>query len=344
MSFARLWAVLAILLPALAALIANLSSVDLAYHLRAGGDILDGAGIPRADAWTFTAVGQPWLDQQWGAQVILAAVYRLAGWTGLVLLRAVLVGLLFALVLQVCRVRGADLRRAAWLTLAAFVVSAVALGLRPQLFGMVLLALVLVILAVRRERPRLVWAIPVIVAVFRMTKRHYTHVSDQLTLHGYTPQRRVHNTVLIPIGGIQRAVVEALRYGESLSDDVRGIYVDVDPVGTERVKRDWETWGGGVKLVVLSSPYRSLMEPLLEYIEQVQREHPGGYVTVILPEFVPKRLWQHLLHNQHALLIKGALLFKPNVVVTSVPFHLGRAEAAVKAAEPAVGSVTDVAS
>jgi hypothetical protein len=166
MSFARLWAVLAILLPALAALIANLSSVDLAYHLRAGGDILDGAGIPRADAWTFTALGQPWLDQQWGAQVILAAVYRLAGWTGLVLLRALLVGLLSALVLQFCRVRGADLRRAAWLTLAAFVVSAVALGLRPQLFGMVLLALVLLVLALRRDRPRLMWSIPVIVAVW----------------------------------------------------------------------------------------------------------------------------------------------------------------------------------
>ena len=166
MSFARLWAVLAILLPALAALIANLSSVDLAYHLRAGGDILGGAGIPRADAWTFTALGQPWLDQQWGAQVILAAVYRLAGWTGLVLLRALLVGLLSALVLLVCVVRGADLRRAAWLTLSAFVVSAVALGLRPQLFGMVLLALVLLVLALRRDRPRLMWAIPVIVAVW----------------------------------------------------------------------------------------------------------------------------------------------------------------------------------
>ena len=67
------------------------------------------------------------------------------------------------------------------------------------------------------------------------------------------------------------------------------------------------------------------MEPLLEYIEEVQQEDPGGYVTVILPEFLPHRLWQHLLHNQHALLIKGALLFKPNIVVTSVPYHLGRA-------------------
>jgi hypothetical protein len=77
------------------------------------------------------------------------------------------------------------------------------------------------------------------------------------------------------------------------------------------------------------------MEPLLEYIEQIQNDDPTGYVTVILPEFVPKRIWQHLLHNQHALLIKGALLFKPNVVVTSVPFHLGRRVGAFAAA-PAV--------
>ena len=75
---------------------------------------------------------------------------------------------------------------------------------------------------------------------------------------------------------------------------------------------------------MLESPFRSLMEPLLEYVEQVQANNPDGFVTVILPEFVPRRIWHHLLHNQHALLIKGALLFKPNVVVTSVPFHLGR--------------------
>src|SRR5262245_45961924 len=166
MSFARLWAALAVLLPALAALIADLSSVDLAYQLRAGGEILDGLGIPRSDTWTFTAFGQPWLDQQWGAQVILAAVYRLAGWTGLVVLRSVLVGAVFGLVFLFCRRRGADTRRAAWLALAAFVVSAVALGLRPQLFGMVLLALVLVLLAQRRERPRVIWAIPVLVVVW----------------------------------------------------------------------------------------------------------------------------------------------------------------------------------
>ena len=79
-----------------------------------------------------------------------------------------------------------------------------------------------------------------------------------------------------------------------------------------------------VPLVVLESPYRSLMEPLLEYIEQVDSERPDDFVTILLPEFVPARWWHHLLHNQHALLIKGALLFRPNVIVTSVPFHLGR--------------------
>jgi hypothetical protein len=165
-SFARLWVALAILLPALAALLANLSSVDLTYHLRAGGEILDGAGIPRTDGWTYTAFGEPWFDQQWGAQVVLATAYRLAGWTGLVLLRALLVGSLFGLLFVACRLRGADIRRSAWLAIAAFVVSAVALGLRPQLFGMVLLALTLVILAMRRDRPRLVWAIAPIVAVW----------------------------------------------------------------------------------------------------------------------------------------------------------------------------------
>ncbi|HEY2905044.1 MAG TPA: APC family permease [Vicinamibacterales bacterium] len=166
--------------------------------------------------------------------------------------------------------------------------------------------------------------IPLIVAVFKATRRHYDHVASQLTLRGYAPQRRVHNTVIIPIGGIQRAVVEALRYAETLSDDVRAIYVDVDPAGTTQIKKDWETWGGKVNLVVLSSPFRSVMEPLLEYIERVENERPEDYVTVILPEFVPARWWQHLLHNQRALLIKGALLFRPNTVVTSVPFHLAR--------------------
>ena len=194
-------------------------------------------------------------------------------------------------------------------------------------FGAIVTGIVLVIVAITKtlEGAWIVLVlIPIIIAVFKATRGHYDHVSSQLTLRNYTPQARVHNTVLIPIGGMQRAVVEALRYAETLSDDVRAVYVDVDPTATDHIKRQWLVWGGRVKLVVLDSPYRSVMEPLLEYIEQVENDREDDYVTVILPEFVPARWWQHLLHNQRALLIKGALLFRPNTVVTSVPFHLAK--------------------
>jgi amino acid transporter len=194
-------------------------------------------------------------------------------------------------------------------------------------FGAVVTGIVLVVVAITKTLEGawiVLLLIPIIIALFKATRRHYDHVASQLTLRNYTPQRRVHNTVLMPVGGLQRAVVEALRYAETLSDDVRAVYVNVDQTATEQMRKDWEIWGGKAKLVVLESPFRSVMEPLLEYIEQVENERTDDYVTVILPEFVPARWWQHLLHNQRALLIKGALLFRPNTVVTSVPFHLAK--------------------
>jgi amino acid transporter len=164
--------------------------------------------------------------------------------------------------------------------------------------------------------------IPLNVIFFRATRRHYDIVASQLSLKGWQPHTVRSNTVLVPISGIQRAVVGALDYAKTLSADVRAIYVNIDTAETERLKSQWAQWGDGVPLVVLDSPYRSLMEPLLEYVERLNVTKPGDYITVVLPEFVPARWWHHLFHNQRALLIKGALLFKPNTVVTSVPFHL----------------------
>ena len=134
---------------------------------------------------------------------------------------------------------------------------------------------------------------------------------------------RAHNTVIVPIGGVHRAVVTAVQYANAGREPgrARGLR-GRGPAVTEEIRKQWAEWGQGVPLVVLDSPYRSLMEPLLEYIEQADDERPDDFVTVLLPEFVPARWWHHLLHNQRALLIKGALLFKPHIVVTSVPFHL----------------------
>jgi hypothetical protein len=166
--------------------------------------------------------------------------------------------------------------------------------------------------------------IPVLVALFKGTRRHYLHVAAQLSLRDWNGGPRQHSTVLVPIGGVHRAVLQATGYARSLSDDVRALFVDMDPAATAQVRSDWVRWGDSTRLDVLPSPYRSLMEPLLDYIDALQTAKPEDYVTVILPEFVPARWWQHLLHNQSALLIKSALLFRPRVVVTSVPFHLER--------------------
>src|SRR5207248_1273102 len=124
-------------------------------------------------------------------------------------------------------------------------------------FGATVTGIVLVIVAITKTLEG-AWIalllIPTIVALFKATRRHYDHVASQLTLRGYEPPPRKHNTMLIPIGGIQRAVVEALRYAETLSDDVRAVYVDVDAAATEHLKREWEKWGQRVQLIVLDSP------------------------------------------------------------------------------------------
>jgi hypothetical protein len=167
-SLAMLWVFLAIALPTLAALLAPLPAVDLAYQLRAGGEILDARAIPTIDTWTLAAAGRPWTDQQWGAQVVLAVVYRLAGWTGLAVLRAALVAVTCGLLLALVRRRAPRLGSigATLLVLAAFVVMAIALALRPQLFAIPLFVLTLLLLADRDAHPRRLWWLPVIAALW----------------------------------------------------------------------------------------------------------------------------------------------------------------------------------
>ncbi len=103
---------------------------------------------------------------------------------------------------------------------------------------------------------------------------------------------------------------------------MRAVYVNVNPDSLVAAQAGLAVWGSHVKLVVLQSPFRSMTEPLLDYIDRMEQEHPDDYITVVLPEFVVKHWWHHLLHNQSALTLKAALLFRPRVVTTSVPFHL----------------------
>jgi amino acid transporter len=164
--------------------------------------------------------------------------------------------------------------------------------------------------------------IAILIMIFVAIRRHYEDVAGQLSLEGYGTPEEMSHTVLVLVGDLHRGVVEALQYARTLSPGAKAVYVETDPERTRRLEEKWGRHGLGVPLVVLNSPYRSLLGPLLEYVQHVT-ERPGKHVvTMVIPEFIPARWWQHLLHNQTALLIKGALLFRRNVIVTDVPYHL----------------------
>jgi len=165
--------------------------------------------------------------------------------------------------------------------------------------------------------------IPLLVFMFRAIHKHYVGVAKQLSTQGLDELRPIKHTVLVPISGIHRGVVAALQYAKSIAPDhVQAVYVDFDEEATVKLREKWERWGAGVQLVVLPSPYRELTRPLLRYITRLEKKNENDVVTVLLPEFVPAKWWQHLLHNQSSLMLKGALLFKEGVIVISVPYHL----------------------
>jgi len=164
--------------------------------------------------------------------------------------------------------------------------------------------------------------IPLLVVGFRAIYRHYDTVAHELSLEHLVEEPPVNNTVLVLVGDLHMGVVKALRYAQSLSPSPKAVYVELDPSATARLEERWSKGGCGVPLVVLASPYRSMLRPLLDYIGRIRERDANSVVTIVIPEFVPRRWWQHLLHNQTALLVKGALLFRRGVVVVDVPFHL----------------------
>jgi amino acid transporter len=170
------------------------------------------------------------------------------------------------------------------------------------------------------------WIVIVLIAILIMTfvviRQHYQDVARQLSLEGYGAPAEMTHTVLVLVGDLHRGVVEALQYAQALSPSAKAVYVETDPERTRRLEEKWGRHGLGVPLVVLNSPYRSLLGPLLEYVDHLTGRPGKHVVTMVIPEFIPARWWQHLLHNQTALLIKGALLFRRNVIVTDVPYHL----------------------
>jgi amino acid transporter len=167
--------------------------------------------------------------------------------------------------------------------------------------------------------------IPCQIALFLAIHRHYEEVAHQLSIEDRAPSAPpTGHAVLVLVGDVHRGMLPALEYAHALSPSARALYVEVDPDRTRRLEDRWGKLGSGMPLVVLRSPYRSVVAAVLEYLDHLQRQMPRQLITIILPEFVPARKWQLFLHNQTALLIKGALLFRKGIIVTSVPYHLAR--------------------
>ncbi|HEX8552910.1 MAG TPA: APC family permease [Abditibacteriaceae bacterium] len=165
-------------------------------------------------------------------------------------------------------------------------------------------------------------AIPFIVMLLRRINLHYQSVSQQLSLSDYRPSQAMRHHVLVLAPDIHRGVIPALQYARSISEDAKGLHIATDPQREKRVRKRWTQWSRGIPLVVLDSPYRSLVAPVVEYIERLQKQEPNSIVTLVVPEFVPTGWFPKLLHGQAALLLSVKLRYMKGVVVVSVPYHI----------------------
>jgi amino acid transporter len=192
-------------------------------------------------------------------------------------------------------------------------------------FGAACTALVMMIFAITKFSSG-AWLVIIIisalVALFSIINRHYRDLARRLSLEHYgVPPRVVRNRVILPIGGVHRGTLAALRYARTLSDDVTAVHVSVDPLETRRIQEKWETWGEGVRLVIIESQFRRFMEPLQVYIDEIyQKRQQNEVITIVVPQFVPRQMWTNALHTNTAAALRRMLMFKKNIVITNVPY------------------------
>ncbi len=167
--------------------------------------------------------------------------------------------------------------------------------------------------------------IPVLVVFFYAIRRHYSDLARQLSLDAFGPPARVdRHRVIVAVSGVNRGTLAGLHYARALSQDVTAVYVAADAEMAAEVEKKWGRWGAGVRLVIVHSPYRLLIEPLLDYVRQVAaRRQPNEVLTIVVPQFVPRKRWHNLLHAQTAMMLRLALMFERGIVITSVPYQVG---------------------
>jgi amino acid transporter len=170
--------------------------------------------------------------------------------------------------------------------------------------------------------------LPLLIMLFRGIHAHYTQADAELAAETPVDPHEISHQVIVPIASLNQVARQTLAYAQSIArgddDVVTAVHVTDDPDAVEKMRLKWEEWHVGVTLTIVESPYRSLVGPLLAYIDAMHAHDPHKTLTVVLPEMVPAHWWEHVLHNQTALRLKGALLFRPGIVVADVPYHLSK--------------------
>jgi amino acid transporter len=198
--------------------------------------------------------------------------------------------------------------------------------------GAVATAIVMLVFAITKFREGawvVIILIPILVLTFFRIHYHYKDLAHSLSLEKFDglPARQTRHRVIVPVSGVHQGTLEALRYARLLSSDVTAVHISIDVAETEKVKKKWVSWGEGTRLVILDSPYRLFIEPLLGYLEEViKSRQPNETITVVVPEFIPSRRWHNVLHMHTAALLRSELLSKPGVVVTDVPYQVKERE------------------
>ena len=163
---------------------------------------------------------------------------------------------------------------------------------------------------------------PILVTIFFSIHHHYKKLADQLSLGNHPRNANLkRDRVFIPISGVHSGTIAALRYAKTLSNDITAVHVSIDPKETERVVAKWGEWGDGYRLMVLNSPYRVFLDPLLDYIRQfTASQATNDVITIIVPQFVPRHWWENFLHTRTAEALRKELLHQKNIIITEVPY------------------------
>ena len=165
---------------------------------------------------------------------------------------------------------------------------------------------------------------PIMIAIFFAIHRHYKVLAKDLSLDNFVDQSRVvRNRVIMPVSGVHKGTLAALRYARTLSKDITAVHVSVDAKETAKVESKWLEWGEGYRMIILNSPYRLFYEPLMEYIDRIEKScRPGDVITIVVPQFVPRSFLAIFLHTRTAESLRKVLLNRPNIVITEVPYQV----------------------